>query len=98
MRGRRAHTRLAPPRAPPTPRPSCTLPPARREEVADVYNTPLLDLVYSAATVHRQYNDPSMVRARAWSVSAASAPPPRPSLPTPAPPTLSTRRSSAARC
>lgn len=33
-----------------------------REEVADVYNTPLLDLVHSAATVHRMYNDPSMVQ------------------------------------
>ena len=26
-----------------------------------MYNTPLLDLVYSAATVHRMHNDPSMV-------------------------------------
>jgi biotin synthase len=33
----------------------------RREEVAEVYNTPLLDLVYHAASVHRMYNDPSMV-------------------------------------
>lgn len=33
----------------------------RREEVAEVYNTPLLDLVFSAATVHRMYNDPAMV-------------------------------------
>lgn len=33
----------------------------RREEVAEVYNTPLLDLVYQAASVHRMYNDPSMV-------------------------------------
>jgi hypothetical protein len=29
--------------------------------VADVYNTPLLDLLYTAATVHRMYNDPAMV-------------------------------------
>lgn len=33
-----------------------------REEVAEVYNTPLLELVYRAASVHRMYNDPSMVR------------------------------------
>lgn len=26
-----------------------------------MYNTPLMDLVYSAATVHRMYNDPTMV-------------------------------------
>ena len=35
--------------------------PCRREEVADVFATPLLELVYHAATVHRMYNDPSMV-------------------------------------
>ncbi|GLC61323.1 biotin synthase [Pleodorina starrii] len=33
-----------------------------RDEVAEVYNTPLLDLVYRAASVHRMYNDPSMVQ------------------------------------
>lgn len=33
-----------------------------REEVAAVYNTPLLDLVYKAASVHRMYNDPQMVQ------------------------------------
>ncbi|KXZ52173.1 hypothetical protein GPECTOR_10g802 [Gonium pectorale] len=33
-----------------------------REEVAEVYNTPLLDLVFHAASVHRMYNDPSMVQ------------------------------------
>jgi hypothetical protein len=32
-----------------------------RQEVTDVYSTPLMDLVYSAATVHRMYNDPTMV-------------------------------------
>jgi hypothetical protein len=26
-----------------------------------VYNQPLLDLVFKAASVHRMYNDPSMV-------------------------------------
>jgi biotin synthase len=29
-----------------------------------VYNTPLLDLVFKAASVHRMYNDPSMVQRR----------------------------------
>ena len=43
---------------------SFCLPACRREEVAEVYNTPLLDLVFSAARVHRMYNDPSMVRRR----------------------------------
>ncbi|KIZ04043.1 biotin synthetase [Monoraphidium neglectum] len=33
-----------------------------REEVSEVYNTPLLDLVFKAATVHRMYNDPAMVQ------------------------------------
>jgi biotin synthase len=33
-----------------------------REEVADVFNQPLLDLVYHAASVHRMHNDPSMVQ------------------------------------
>ncbi|KAK9815731.1 hypothetical protein WJX72_008706 [[Myrmecia] bisecta] len=33
-----------------------------REEVSEVFNTPLLDLVYNAASVHRTYNDPQMVQ------------------------------------
>ncbi|KAF8066187.1 BIO2 [Scenedesmus sp. PABB004] len=33
-----------------------------REEVTAVYDTPLIDLVYKAATVHRMYNDPAMVQ------------------------------------
>lgn len=33
-----------------------------REEVAEVFDTPLLDLVFHAASVHRRYNDPSMVQ------------------------------------
>ena len=37
-----------------------------REEVAAVYNTPLLDLVYRAASVHRMYNDPQMVSCHVW--------------------------------
>ena len=32
-----------------------------REEVHQVYDTPLLELVFRAATVHRMYNDPRMV-------------------------------------
>ena len=35
-----------------------------REEVSAIYKTPLLDLIYKAATVHRMYNDPQMVRGR----------------------------------
>lgn len=30
--------------------------------MAEVYNTPFLDLVHNAAVVHRMYNDPRMVR------------------------------------
>jgi len=33
-----------------------------REEVSEVYHTPFLDLVHSAATVHRMHHDPSMVQ------------------------------------
>jgi biotin synthase len=32
------------------------------DEVREIYNQPLLDLVYQAATVHRQYHDPSKVQ------------------------------------
>ena len=32
--------------------------------MGEVYNTSLLDLVFRAASVHRMYNDPSMVRPR----------------------------------
>lgn len=31
-------------------------------EIKDIYNTPLLDLIYKAATVHRKYNDTSEVQ------------------------------------
>ena len=34
----------------------------RRDEIAAVHDAPLLDLVFHAAAVHRQHNDPSMVR------------------------------------
>lgn len=33
-----------------------------REEVAEIYHSPLLELVYRAATVHREYNKPSEVQ------------------------------------
>ncbi len=33
-----------------------------RNEIADIYKSPLLELVYRAATVHRQYNTPSEVQ------------------------------------
>ena len=33
-----------------------------REEITDIYNTPIMDLVYRAATVHRAYHDPNEVQ------------------------------------
>ena len=33
-----------------------------RAEIADIYNSPVLDLVYRAATVHRQHHDPQEVQ------------------------------------
>ena len=33
-----------------------------RAEIAEIYNTPVLELIYRAATVHRQYNDPQEVQ------------------------------------
>src|SRR5690349_24230713 len=33
-----------------------------REEVLEVYSTALLELVYRAATIHRQYHDPAEVQ------------------------------------
>jgi biotin synthase len=32
------------------------------EEINDIYNTPLLELIYKAATVHKQYNDTAEVQ------------------------------------
>lgn len=62
------------------------LPPCRRrEEVSQVYETPLLDLVFHAASVHRMYNDPSMVRSLSahtqpcWLLCWSGAQPPCPS-------------------
>ncbi len=33
-----------------------------REEITEIYNTPVLDLIYRAATVHRQNHDPQEVQ------------------------------------
>ena len=33
-----------------------------RTEVEEIYNLPFMELVYRAATVHRQYNDPQEVQ------------------------------------
>ncbi|KAK9378968.1 uncharacterized protein V2V93DRAFT_79255 [Kockiozyma suomiensis] len=33
-----------------------------REEIQQIYETPLMDLVYHASTVHRKFNDPSKVQ------------------------------------
>jgi biotin synthase len=39
-----------------------TSPPLSRSEVASIYRTPLLDLVFRAAEVHRRYHDPGHVQ------------------------------------
>ena len=36
--------------------------PATREEIAALYKSPILDLVYRAATVHREHHDPRQVQ------------------------------------
>jgi biotin synthase len=33
-----------------------------RDEIAEIYRRPILELIYEAATVHRQYHDPSEVQ------------------------------------
>ncbi len=33
-----------------------------KQEILDIYNTPMMDLLYKAATVHRQYHDPNTVQ------------------------------------
>jgi biotin synthase len=33
-----------------------------REEIAEIYNTPILDLIYQAASVHREHHDPQEVQ------------------------------------
>ena len=40
----------------------------RREEINQVYETPLLELVFRAATVHRMHNDPRMVSLAAFPI------------------------------
>lgn len=33
-----------------------------REEITDIFNRPIMELIYEAATVHRQFNDPNEVQ------------------------------------
>lgn len=33
-----------------------------KQEIQEIYDTPLLELVFRAASVHRQYHDPSKVQ------------------------------------
>src|ERR1044072_1640621 len=33
-----------------------------REEISAIYNQPILELIYKAATVHREHNDPQEVQ------------------------------------
>ncbi len=33
-----------------------------KQEILDIYNTPMMDLLYKAATIHRQYHDPNTVQ------------------------------------
>jgi biotin synthase len=33
-----------------------------KEEIAEIYHSPIMELIYRAATIHRQYNDPSEVQ------------------------------------
>jgi biotin synthase len=53
------HTATTPPTA-------VAAPPTRhdwtKEEVQRIYDTPLLDLVFRSASVHRQYHDPTKVQ------------------------------------
>ncbi|KAG1716352.1 hypothetical protein ID866_836 [Astraeus odoratus] len=44
------------------PRPVPTRHDWTREEIQKIYDSPLLDLVYRASTVHRQYHDPSKIQ------------------------------------
>ena len=32
------------------------------EEILDIYNKPFMDLLYEAATVHREFHDPNTVQ------------------------------------
>ena len=51
------HTATAPPTTAPPTRHDWT-----KEEVQRIYDTPLLDLVFRSATVHRQYHDPTKIQ------------------------------------
>ncbi|NNK76919.1 MAG: biotin synthase, partial [Maribacter sp.] len=33
-----------------------------KEEILDIYNKPLMELLYEAATVHRKYHNPNEVQ------------------------------------
>jgi biotin synthase len=33
-----------------------------KEEILEIYNKPMMDLLYEAATVHRKYHDPNVVQ------------------------------------
>ncbi|MGC1516977.1 MAG: biotin synthase, partial [Maribacter sp.] len=33
-----------------------------KEEILEIYNTPLMELLYNAATVHRKHHDPNTVQ------------------------------------
>ena len=33
-----------------------------REEIGEIYNMPVMELIYKAATIHREHNDPSEVQ------------------------------------
>ena len=64
-----ARTRTALRAVPPMFNPHSPTRPRSREEITDIYSTPLLDLVYKAASVHRMYNAPAMVRGAARAAS-----------------------------
>lgn len=36
--------------------------PLTKEQIVEIYNTPLMELVYRAASVHRQYHDPNKIQ------------------------------------
>ena len=46
--------------------PASSVPPTRhdwsRKEIKEIYDGPLLDLVFRAAAVHRQYHDPKKIQ------------------------------------
>jgi biotin synthase len=46
-----------------------------KEEVIAIYNKPLMDLLYEAASIHREYYDPNVVQASTLlSMKIASCP------------------------